>query len=128
TKCALRSQSGPSGPPSGVVRHLTVRVENRSSPNRQPAGARTIHRGLAPTMKTSPARSALGVRRLAARFPAPELARAEARFPLGQSGRLFRAPRRLRRKPISTILRPCSGENSVEAQRIGHNCLTSYLL
>src|SRR5437867_8343076 len=32
------------------------------------------------------ARSALGVRRLAARFPAPELARAEASFPLGQSG------------------------------------------
>jgi len=53
-----------------------------------------FHRGLAPTMKTSLARSALGVRR----------------------------------KPTSTILCRCSRENSVEAQGMGHNSLTSRLL
>ena len=87
-----------------------------------------FHRGLAPTMKTSLARSALGVRRLAAAFPRPSSLGRKQAFRWGKAGASFRAPRRLRRKPTSTILCRYSGENPVEAQGMGHNSLTSYLL
>jgi len=80
-------------------------------------------------MKTSLARSAFGVRRLAARFPAPEFARAEASLALGQSGsKLPRSKAPAAQAHIDNIFADAAARTRVEAQRIGHNRLTSYLL